>query len=124
MVTSCATVQPDLPKKYDFDKELEKATEIHSFRIKSWESIDYQSLIIRANVSDYYLLVLNRPARSLSFAENIGITLTVDKAKPGFDNIVVADSAGTEEYIIKKIYKFKDREQAKEIKNRLKKTGL
>ena len=31
MVTSCATVQPDLAKKYDFDKELEKATEIHSF---------------------------------------------------------------------------------------------
>jgi hypothetical protein len=119
MATACATMPVTLPEKYNLDNELEEATEIYNFQIKSWEPIDYQSLIFRANVNDYYLIILERPALSLPFTENIGVTLTVDKVKPGYDNVVVKDSAGIESYIIHKIYKLKDSQQAIEIKKRL-----
>jgi hypothetical protein len=119
MATACATMPVTLAEKYNLDNELEEATEIYNFQIKSWEPIDNQSLIFRANVNDYYLIILQRPALSLPFSENIGVTLTVDKVKPGYDNVVVKDSAGIESYIIHKIYKLKDRQQVKEIKKRL-----
>ena len=119
MVAACATTPANMAK-YDFGDELTEATAISNFRIKSWESIDYQSLIIITNINDYYLLILQRPTRSLPFSEDIGITITADRARPGYNNIVVADSAGVESYIIQKMYKLKGRDQAREIKKRLK----
>ena len=119
MVAACSTGKANMTK-YDFGNELTEATAISNFRIKSWESIDYQSLIIITNINDYYLLILQRPTRSLPFSEDIGITITADRARPGYNNIVVADSAGVESYIIQKMYKLKGRDQAREIKKRLK----
>ena len=120
MATACATTPVTMPEKYNFDNELVEATEIYNFRIKSFEPIDYQSLIFQTDVNDYYLIILQRPARGLPFSESIGVTLTVDKVKPGYDNVVIKDSAGIESYIIQKIYKLKDHQQAIEIKKRLK----
>ena len=121
-VMACATGPIKLPDKYNFDNKLEEVKEVYKFRIDSWESIDYQSLILKTNVSDYYLFVLQRPASSLPFSEAIGLTVTVNTVKSGFDDVIVADSAGIESYSIEKIYKLKDREQATEIKKKLKKT--
>ena len=120
LATACATTSYKLPEKYNFDNELTEATGISDFRIDSWESIDYQSLIIRTDVHDYYLAVLQRPAQTLPFAELVGITSTTDRVRPGFDHLVVVDSNDREPYIIEKIYKLKGREQAEEIKKRLK----
>lgn len=122
LAMACATGPFKVEDKYNFDNELKETTDIYSFRIDSWQSIDYQSLIIKTNIKDYYLLILNRPAFELPFSERIGITLTADRLKSGFDQIVVADFSGTESYFIHKIYKLKDREQATEIKKRLKKS--
>ncbi len=121
-LASCATAPLKVADKYNLDNELTEATDITGSRIDSWESIDYQSLIIKANINDYYLIILNRPALSLPFAENIGVTLTVDWVKKGYDEIIVADLSGSESYVIQKIYKLKDRKQAKEIKERLRKS--
>lgn len=119
--TACATTNFKVADKYNLDNELKEA-EISSLRIDSWESIDLQSLILNADINKYYLVILNRPARSLPFSESIGITVSVDRVRKGLDNIVVKDSSGAESYIIHKIYKLDSREQATEIKNRLKKS--
>jgi hypothetical protein len=121
-VMACATGPIKLPDKYNFDNKLEEVTEIYRFRIDSWESIDYQSLILKTNVSDYYLFVLQRPASSLPFSEAIGLSVTVNRVRSGFDDVIVTDSYSSESYIIEKIYKLKDREQATEIKAKLRKT--
>ena len=122
LAMACATTPLKVPEEYNFDNELTAATEISNFRIDSWESIDHQSLIIRTNVNDYYLVILQRPATSLPSSERIGITVTVDRVKSGFDNIVVSDSYGTESYVIHKMYKLTGEEHKKEIKERLKKS--
>ena len=122
LIMACATGPIKLPERYNFENKLEEVNKIYQFKIKGWQSVDYQSLIIETNVNDYYLLVLQRPAPSLPFSEAIGITLTVDHVRPGFDNVIVSDSAGTESYIISKIYKFKDHKQALEIKEQIKKS--
>jgi hypothetical protein len=118
-IMACATGPLKLPEEYNFDNKLEEAKEIYNYKIDSWESIDCQSLILKTNVNDYYLIVLQQPAPSLPFSEAIGLTVTVNRVMSGFDNVVVADSAGMESYIIAKIYKLKDREQAVETKKQI-----
>ncbi len=119
LAAACATTPLKVHEKYNFDNEFGDATDISDFRIDSWEPIDYQSLIIKTDMSDYYLAILHRPALTLPFAENIGITFTAGKVKTGFDQIIVADSAGTESYVIHKMYKLEGRKQATEIKKQL-----
>lgn len=122
VLTACATTPFKVADKYNLDNELKEATDIISFRIDSWESIDQQSLIIRADINNYYLVILNRPAMNLTFAQSIGITDTVNRITKGFDNIIVTESGSAEYYRIYKIYKLESREQATQIKNRLKKS--
>ena len=122
LATACATAPFKIEDKYNFDNELQEQKEVSNLRIDSWQSIDYQSLILKTDINDYYLIILQHPAVSLPFAESIGITVTVPNIKSGFDKIIVSDSHSTESYIIYKMYKLKDREQATEIKNRLKRS--
>ncbi len=122
LATACATTQFQLPEKYRLEDKLAEATEITDFRIDSWESIDYQSLIIRTTSKEYYLLILQRPAPRLPFSETIATTLSIDKLRSKFDNVIVSDETGSESYVIEKMYKFKDREEASKIKKMLKKS--
>lgn len=119
LVVSCATTPNALPEKYNLDNELESVKQITTFTVSSWEEVDIQSIILRANVSDYYLLVLRRPMPTRISGLSIGISSSVSSIKPGFDRIFVKDLAGRQEYVIEKIYKLKGKEQAKEIKERL-----
>ena len=121
MVVSCATTPNALPEKYNLDNELEVVKQINTFRVSSWEEVDIQSVILRANVSDYYLLVLRRPMDTRISGLSIGISSTVSTITPGFDRIIVKDLAGTQYYVIDKIYKLEGKEQAKGIKERLRK---
>ena len=121
MVVSCATTPKALPEKYNLDNELEAVKQIYTFKVSSWEEVDIQSVILRANVSDYYLLVLRRPMDTKIPGLTIGISSTVSSITPGFDRIFVKDYAGRQQYVIEKIYKLKGKEQAKEIKERLRK---
>jgi hypothetical protein len=61
MVVSCATTPRSLPEKYNFDNNLEAVDHISSVRRASGEQADNQSIILRVNWNDYYLLVLRRP---------------------------------------------------------------
>lgn len=119
MATACATAPISLPEKYNLDNDLEEVTEIFKFRVKSWEKVDNQSLILRTDVKNYYLIVLRRPAPNLVFSENIGISDTVDRIKRGYATVYIANPSGNESYIIHKIYKLKDQQHAKDIKEQL-----
>jgi hypothetical protein len=119
IVVSCATTPNALPEKYNLDNELESVKQINAFTVSGWEEVDIQSVILRANVSDYYLLVLRRPMHTRITALSIGISSTLSSIEPGFDRIYVKDYAGRQYYVIEKIYKLEGKEQAKEIKERL-----
>jgi len=121
MVMSCATTPSALPEKYNLDNDLEAVEQIYTFTVSSWEQVDIQSVILRANVSDYYLLVLRRPLDTMISSLSIGISSTVSSITSGYDRIFVKDYAGIQYYVIEKIYKLKGKEQAKEIKERLRK---
>ena len=119
MVVSCATTPRAIPENYNLDDELEAVDRIYTPSISSWEEVDIQSIILRANVGDYYLLVLNRPMYTRLTGFSIVISSTVSSITRGFDRIFVGNAAGTDDYFIEKIYKLKGKEQAKEIRKRL-----
>ena len=119
VAVSCATTMGALPKKYDLDNDLEAIDRISTFNVSSWEQVDNQSIILRADWNDYYLLVLRRPIGRMVSGLSIGISSTVSSITSGFDRIIVTDTPFTEYYVIDKIYKLKGKEQAKGIKERL-----
>lgn len=119
MAAACATTPFALDEKYDLGNELEEATQIYKYRVMSWEKVDNQSLILQTGPNEYYLIILHRPAYNLVFNESIGISHTGDMVKPGYDQVYVYDPVGKDSYIIHKIYKLKDRQQARDIKERL-----
>lgn len=119
MAAACATSPVTLAEKYNLDGELEEATEIYKFRLMSWETIDNQSLIVQTGPSEYYLIVLRRSSPNLVFSESIGISDTGNMVRSGYDRVIVEESGSLEPYVIQKIYKLKDREQANEIKEKL-----
>ena len=122
MSVSCAKTPYAIPDKYNLDNELEAVDRIYAPTISSWKKVDTQSVILRANVTDYYLLVLSRPMYTMITNLSIGISSTGSDITPGFSRIFVGDSVSTEDYFIEKIYKLKGKEQAKEIRERLRKS--
>jgi hypothetical protein len=108
-----------LPAKYDLDKQLEKVDSIYKYKFMSWERIDNQSLVVQTSPSDYYLIVLSSPSNRLPFTESISINSLNDTVKPGYNNVIVRGDGFKEEYIINKIYKFKDSKQVKEMEAQL-----
>ena len=121
MVVSCAITPRVLPEKYNLDNDLEAVEQISTFKEITWKKVDKQSIILRVDWKDYYLLVAHRPIFSMSFIHTLGIDSTSHSITSGYDRIVVNDSAGTWCYVIDKIYKLKDWEQTEEIKERLRK---
>lgn len=119
MITSCTATKRALPEKYNLDNYLEEVDQIFTFKVSSWEQVDKQSIILRVNWKDYYLLVLRRPITSRYANLRIGVTRTISSITAGFDRILVDDPAYADFYTIEKIYRLKDREQVNEIKERL-----
>ncbi|MBN1832441.1 MAG: hypothetical protein JW896_10045 [Deltaproteobacteria bacterium] len=119
MVVSCVTTPYVIPEKYNLDDELEAVDRIYAPSISSWKKVDNHSIILRANVTDYYLLVLSRPMYKRITGFSIGISSTGSLITPGFDRIFVGNPSGTDDYFIEKIYKLKGKEQAREIRERL-----
>ncbi len=119
MVVSCATTPYVIPEKYNLDNEFEAVDRIYAPSISSWKKVDNHSIILRAKLTDYYLLVLSRPMYTRITGLSIGISSTGSNISPGFDRIFVGNPAGTDDYFIEKIYKLKGKEQAREIRERL-----
>ena len=80
MVVSCATTPRFLPEKYNFDNNLEAVKHISSVRRPIYEQVDNQSIILRVNRNDYYLLVLRRPIDFTAITLSITNTASRDKA--------------------------------------------
>ncbi|MBN1624923.1 MAG: hypothetical protein JW944_00250 [Deltaproteobacteria bacterium] len=118
-LAACATAKVDTSEKYNFDNQLESVSEITKFNMMGWEHVDRMSFILQTTPSDYYLFVLNHPSDELPFAENIHISSTGSFVKPGYNNVTVYGPSSTEKYVINKIYKFKNYEQAKEIRKQI-----
>ena len=141
---SCASVQPRpraMPEKYNLDNELEAVDQITTFRVPRWQDVDRQSIILRVNWRDYYLLVLRRPIFTMN-PWVISLTGGPPRlfsahrfdfwAQPeyrfqgglirivsGHDMVIVQDS-GIEEYIyIDRIYKLDGKKHKEEIRKRL-----
>jgi len=116
---ACATAPANTAEKYNLDSQLESIPEITKFNMMGWEHVDKMSFILQTTPSDYYLFVLNHPSDELPFAENINISSTGSFVKPGYNNVTVYGPSSTNKYVINKIYKFKDYEQAKEIRKQI-----
>jgi len=120
MFSACGgTKSFKMDEKYNLDDQLEAVTEIHKYTMKGWEKMDPQSLVLQTGASTYYLLVLVRPSPELMFAEHIEISSTGSAVKPGYDRVTVYQSGTPVDYVIDRIYKFKDYEQVKEIRAQL-----
>ena len=122
MVVSCAITARAIPEKYNFNNELEAIEEITTLETRRWprwEEIDNQSMILRANRDDYYLLVLRRPINPMYSNSQIRISRTTPTITSGIERVFVSPSGDTEGYVIEKIYSLDGKEQAKEIKERL-----
>ena len=85
MVVSCATTPRSLPEKYNLGNYLEEVNQISTFRVSDrvsdWENVDNQSIILRVNRKDYYLLVLRRPIDIAAIAMTLDITNTASRDK-------------------------------------------
>jgi len=120
IVSACAgmnSFQHD--EKYNLDDQLEVVTEIQKYTMRDWQKVDSQSFVLQTGASTYYLIVLIQPSTELMFSETIKISSTGAVVKPGFDKVTVYQSGRGQDYVINKIYKFKDYEQVKEIRAQL-----
>jgi beta-lactamase regulating signal transducer with metallopeptidase domain/tetratricopeptide (TPR) repeat protein len=109
-----------LPEKYDLDDELEPVDRIFSVNSPRVHQVDNQSVILRVNRRDYYLLVLRRPFEMMYSNPNIGLARAAPTVTAGIDRVFVTPSDSTTGYVIEKIYKLKGSKHAEEIKERLK----
>jgi len=119
ILSGCAVTPVNTSEKYNLDNQLESVAEISKFNMMGWEHVDTMSFILQATPSDYYLFVLNRPANELPFSENIHVSSTGSYVRPGYNNVTVYGVNSNDDYVIDKIYKFKDYEQVKEIRKQL-----
>ena len=119
ITSACATAPSPGAGKYDLDNQLEPVSEVLRYNLMGWEAVDSQSFILQTAPSQFYLVVLTRPADRLMFTENISITHTGATLKPGYDKVTVYSSPYTETYVIYKIYKLKDRDEADAIKEQI-----
>jgi len=119
LLSACATTTLTGTDKYNLDNQLESVSEITKFNMMSWDDVDRNSFVLQATPSEYYLFVLNTPSDELPFAENIHVSATGSFVKPGFNNVTVYGINSKRDYVIKKIYKFKNYEQVKEITKQL-----
>jgi hypothetical protein len=123
LAVSCATTPRALPEKYNLDNDLEAVDKIYTFRAITWKEVDKQSIILTVDWKDYYLLVLDQPVYAMYFVDTLGIDSSSHTIRSGYDRVIVRDSTGTDYYVIDKIYKLKDWDQAEEIKKRLLNAG-
>lgn len=116
---TCFAASEGVPEKYNLDSQMQKVSEISKYNLMSWQTVDRQSFILQTGPSDYYLIVLSSPSDKIMFSETIRIEDTNALVKPGYNNVIVKGSGFSDNYIINKIYKFKDPAQVKTIRAQL-----
>jgi hypothetical protein len=97
-ISACATgpAEPESladklkARNYIFGEPVER---IRNHRINGWNRIDDRHVIIKAGVSDDYLLVLRNPCMNLSSAMELAFTSTAG-ALTEFDKLMVSGPGG------------------------------
>lgn len=117
--TAYAAAPVMVPEKYNFNKDLKQAKGITESRIATWDIIDHQSMLIKTDANNYYLVVLGRRAENLPFEHHAGVKVNIDKVAPGSDELIVNDALSSRVYNIYKIYSLRNFEQATQIKERI-----
>jgi hypothetical protein len=119
IVSICGVVYAETPAKYDFDNQLKQVSEITDNNFRDWEMVDDQSFILQNSPSDYYLIVLRSLSEELPVNDSVKISETNSIIKPGYSKVIVSSDGIKDRYVIYKIYKLKDAEQAEEIRAQL-----
>jgi hypothetical protein len=86
---------------------------------RHWIEVDQQSLIVQISPREYYLLVLQIPARELMFSEDISIYSMGNVIKAGSDSIQFPDYNNNLRYPIARIYRINGPEQMRAIRDQL-----
>ena len=97
MVTSCATTLHTLPEKYNLDNYLKKVNQISVLKVKDYENIDNQSIILEADHNNYFLLVLRRPIdmKYSNISIDVENTVSMDRAHSTQEIIGPKTTAGS-----------------------------
>ena len=61
LTSACATTPLVLPEKYNLDNYLEAVKQVKAYKIRDFENVDNQSIILEVDRHEYYLLVLRQP---------------------------------------------------------------
>ena len=124
MTASCVTTTTTpaaLPEKYNLDNELKAVKRIDAINVSNWDQVDKQALIFTANGGEFFLAVLDRPLETDIARQVIGIVDQKSTITAGFDKFFIRAAKGRQYYLIEKIYKLADRDQAKQMKEKLSK---
>jgi len=119
MASVCTAAPAAMPEKYNLDNQLEVVSEITDNNFRDWEKVDNQSFIFQNSPSEFYLIILSGPSDELSFNDSVKIGEKNSIIKPGKSRVIISSSGIKERYVISKIYKLKDADQADEIREQL-----
>ncbi len=79
LTAACATTPVVLPEKYNLDNYLEAVKQIKAYKIRDFENVDNQSVILEVDRHEYYLLVLRQPMDIEHSNLSVDIENTVSK---------------------------------------------
>jgi hypothetical protein len=119
LMSGCAAVTIQLPQKYALENQLERVDWIYKQRIRDWEKVDNQSLIIEMTPGVYYLMVLKIPSHELVFQNRISLSSSGSRIIAGFDDLITYNAAMRIRYPIEKIFKIRGRTQMQAIRDQL-----
>ena len=121
LMSSCATGRIELPEKYVLDNQIESVSHISKYQgYSSWDTVDNQSFILQTSPSNYYLIVLQIAVTEERFSESIKISSSGSRVRAGMDTVTfLGQSVKYPPYRIEKIYRLKDREQVRTIREQI-----
>ena len=124
LTAACAIAPRNIPDKYNFDSSLETIDQIPTVNSPGLKLVDNQSVILRVNWNEYYLLVLRRPIEAKYSNPSIGIDRIVSGVTSGLisgHDRIYLDVVPDQYFVIDKIYKLNGEKQAEEITEQLRK---
>lgn len=119
LISTGAFAADSTPAKYFLDGQLDKVLSISKYNFMSWDKVDNQSFILQTSPSEYYLIILSKASDHILMSERISIDTSDATVKPGYNKVIVSGQGYNEWNIINKIYRLKDADQVREIKNQL-----
>jgi len=119
LISGCAAGNIQMPQKYALEDQLERVDWIYKQRIRDWEKVDNQSLIIEISPGAYYLMVLKIPARELLFQNRISLSSTGSRIRAGLDDLILYNAHMRVRYPIEKIFKIRGRTKMHSVRDQL-----